>query len=69
MKISLYIPCYNVEGHIERCIKGVLKQTLQPEKILVIDDGSTDRTAEIASNYPVKVIKHGSNRGLAAARN
>ncbi len=67
--VSLYIPCFNVQATIGDCIQGLLKQTYPPDEILVIDDGSSDRTAEIASGYPVKVIRHERNKGLAAARN
>lgn len=69
MKITLYIPCYNVEGDIGRCIEGVMKQSYPIEEIIIVDDGSTDRTVAIASQYPVRIIKHEKNKGLATARN
>ncbi len=68
-KVSVYIPCYNVENYIEKCLDGLMKQTLKPDEILIIDDGSKDRTVEIASGYPVTVVQHESNKGLSAARN
>jgi glycosyltransferase involved in cell wall biosynthesis len=68
-QITLYVPCYNAERYIAGCLEGALGQTLRPAETLVIDDGSRDRTAEIASRYPVKVLHHEKNRGLAAARN
>lgn len=68
-KISLYIPCFNVEKYIARCIEGILNQTYPVDEILVIDDGSRDRTVEIASQYPVRIVKHEVNKGLSAARN
>jgi glycosyltransferase involved in cell wall biosynthesis len=68
-KLSLYVPCYNAERHIAACLEGVLAQRLRPAEILVIDDGSQDGTVEIASRYPVKILRHEQNRGLAAARN
>jgi glycosyltransferase involved in cell wall biosynthesis len=68
-QISLYVPCYNAERHIAPCIEGVLAQTLRPAEILVIDDGSKDATLEVAARYPVTVVRHEQNRGLAAARN
>ena len=68
-KVSLYIPCYNVEKFIARCIEGVLNQTYPIDEILVIDDGSKDRTVEIAAQYPVRIIKHEINKGLSAGRN
>ncbi len=68
-KISLYIPCYNVESYLAAVLDGALKQTLPADEILVIDDGSKDRTCEIAASYPVKIVRHDRNRGLAAGRN
>ena len=68
-KVSLYIPCYNAEKYISECLEGVLKQTYPIDEILIIDDGSTDNTVSIASKYPVRVIHHKKNRGLATARN
>lgn len=68
-KITLYVPGYNADGHIAACLEGALRQTLRPAEILVIDDGSRDRTAEIAARYGVKILRHEQNRGLAAARN
>ena len=68
-KVSLYIPCYNAEKYIGECLDGVIKQIYPIDEILVIDDGSNDKTAKIASSYPVKIIRHNKNRGLAASRN
>ncbi len=68
-KVSLYIPAYNAQRYIARAIEGALRQTHPFDEILVIDDGSTDGTREIALQYPVRVISHDQNRGLPAARN
>ncbi len=69
MKIALYIPCFNSEKDIQACLDAALHQTQPADEILVIDDGSTDMTVVIAGKYPVKIIKHAKNMGLAAARN
>src|SRR5258706_14655857 len=69
MKLSVYIPCYNAASYLERALTGLLNQTRPPDEILIIDDGSTDNTAEVASRFPVKVIRHPKNKGLASARN
>ena len=69
MKISLYIPCFNSEKTIAACLDSVLLQEFPLNSILVVDDGSTDKSAEIAAKYPVKIIRHNKNRGLACARN
>src|SRR5215831_14943417 len=69
-KISVYIPAYNVADYLPRCLEALFAQTLPPDEILVIDDGSRDASAEIASKYPsVALIHHGTNKGLGAARN
>lgn len=68
-RVSLYIPCYNVERFISRCIEAVLAQSYPVDEILIIDDGSADQTVHLAKKYQVKVIRHPQNRGLAAARN
>lgn len=69
-RISVYIPAYNYAEYLPRCIAGLLKQSLRPDEILVIDDGSRDTTREIANSYKeVTLISHPENRGLGAARN
>jgi glycosyltransferase involved in cell wall biosynthesis len=69
-RVSVYIPAYNVAEFLASCIEGLLSQTFPPDEILVIDDGSTDASAEIAARYlVVTLIRHPVNKGLAAARN
>jgi glycosyltransferase involved in cell wall biosynthesis len=69
MKLTVYIPCYNAEKSVGDTLRSLLDQSRQPDEILVIDDGSTDKTVEIVSKYPVRLLRHDRNRGLAAARN
>jgi GT2 family glycosyltransferase len=69
MKLTVYIPCCNAAQFIAGSIRALLNQTRPPDELLIIDDGSSDNTAEIASHFPVRVIRHDKNRGLAAARN
>lgn len=68
-KVSLYIPCFNAEKTIRECLNSVINQTYPIDEILVIDDGCQDKTADIISKYPVRVIRHDKNKGLAASRN
>ena len=69
-KVSVYIPAYNSAEFLSRAIDGLLAQTHPADEILVIDDGSRDATAEIASRYPaVTLVRHQLNRGLGATRN
>lgn len=67
--VTFYIPCYNQEEYLVGCIESILRQSYPVEEILVIDDGSTDNSAAIAARYPVRIIRHERNLGLAAARN
>ena len=67
--ISVYIPAHNSAEFLARVLDGVLAQTHPADEILVIDDGSSDATAEIATRYPsVTLVRHEQNSGLGAAR-
>lgn len=68
IKTSIIIPAYNEEGCIEKVIVDVKKYLNQECEIIVVNDGSTDRTKEILEQIPnVKVINHPENRGYGAA--
>jgi len=66
--ISVIIPAYNAEAILSRCLVALQGQTLPPAEVIVVDDGSTDATAEIAQGFAVRVIRQ-ANAGPAAARN
>lgn len=68
---SVIIPLYNKEAEIERTVRSVLAQTLQPTEIVIVDDGSTDRSAEIVESIQSPLIKliRQTNAGECAARN
>ena len=68
--VSVVIPCYNAERWIARCIESVLDQHNVITEIIVIDDGSTDRSLDIIKSFEGKVTwKTGLNRGGCSARN
>ena len=70
MSISVVIPAYNASRFIAETLESVLAQTLQPDEVLVIDDGSTDDTAAIAESFAPRVrVFRRSNQRQAAARN
>ena len=69
MKISVIIPVYNGEKYLAQCLDNMLCQTYKDLEIIVINDGSTDKSSEIAEKYPVKIIHHEKNSGLSVARN
>ena len=67
--VSVIIPCYNQAHYLREAIESLAAQSYEHFEIIVIDDGSTDNTREVAERYEgVKCISQ-SNRGLAAARN
>lgn len=68
--ISVIIPTFNRAGRIGRAVKSVLSQTLQPDEIIVIDDGSSDETSSVIEQYlpTVKYHRQG-NKGVSSARN
>ena len=69
MKITVIIPAYNGEKYIAQCIENMLCQTHKDLEIIVVNDGSTDRTAEIAARYTAVKLINQKNQGLSVARN
>lgn len=73
MKISIIIPVYNVEKHLEKCINSVLSQTFSDFEIILINDGSTDRSGFICDEFAIKDLRikviHKENGGPASAVN
>lgn len=67
--VSVIIPVYNGEKYLAAAIESVMAQTLPATQLLVIDESSTDRTAEIAQSYPEVEYHLKENQGSGAARN
>ena len=72
-QISVIVPVYNVEPYIRKCIDSLLNQTFRDFELLLVDDGSTDRSGAICDEYVqmdarVRVF-HTPNQGVSAARN
>jgi glycosyltransferase involved in cell wall biosynthesis len=64
------VPAYNAELYLERALRSVLDQSVAPDEIVVVDDGSTDSTPQILRSYAGKVrVLRQDNAGPAAARN
>ncbi len=70
MKLSILIPVFNEEGTVHRLLTRVLASPIEKE-VLVVDDGSTDRTAEILEDFgrksEIRIFRHRENRGKGAA--
>lgn len=71
--ISVIVPVYNDEKYINQCVDSILNQTYPKLEIILIDDGSTDKTAEICEQYRQKFnqirVLHKINEGVGASRN
>ncbi|WP_243361528.1 glycosyltransferase family 2 protein [Fundidesulfovibrio terrae] len=71
-RVTVIMPAYNAGQTIADSIASILEQSLQDLELLVIDDGSKDRTADIARSFGdarVRVLSNGGNRGIAFSRN
>jgi len=72
-KLSIIVPVYNVEDYVGECIDSILRQTFRDYELILVDDGSTDRSGEICDGYVAKderiVLVHKENGGVSSARN
>jgi glycosyltransferase involved in cell wall biosynthesis len=68
--VSAIVPVFNGARYLEECLRSAVDQNLPPSEVIVVDDGSTDRSAEIAESFgpPVRCIRQ-ANTGVAGARN
>lgn len=69
--ISVIVPIYNVESYLQKCLDSLVNQTYNDVEFILVDDGSTDKSKEIADSYNGFRFRiyHTKNRGLSAARN
>lgn len=71
--ISIIVPVYNADRCLSRCIKSILSQNLKNFELLLIDDGSTDKSGKICDEYAAKdkrvKVFHKENGGVSSARN
>ena len=71
-KVSIIVPVYKAEAYLHRCVDSILAQTFTDFELLLIDDGSPDRSGEICDEYAqkdsrIRVI-HKENGGVSSAR-
>lgn len=72
-KVSIIVPVYKAEKYLNRCIDSIIAQTFTDWELLLIDDGSPDRSGDICDEYAKKDIRirvfHKKNGGVSSARN
>ena len=72
-KVSVIVPVYKAEKYLRKCVDSILAQTFKDFEVLLVDDGSPDKSGEICDEYAAKYdcirVKHISNGGAAVARN
>ncbi len=72
-KVSVIVPVYNVENYLKRCVESLTRQSLADIEILLIDDGSTDRSGELCDELAKTDVRisvyHKENEGQGIARN
>jgi glycosyltransferase involved in cell wall biosynthesis len=68
MKYSAYVPCYNAAATVRRAVESVLAQTIRPDEVLLVDDGSTDRSLDAVRGLDVRIIEQSRNLGRGEAR-
>lgn len=71
--VSIIVPVYNVEKYVERCLQTLMQQTYENIEIIIVDDGSPDRSGAICDEYALKDprihVIHQMNQGISGARN
>lgn len=72
--ISVIIPVHNGEQYLDQCLSSVARQTLKNIEVVIVDDASSDATAEVLRRHVegderLRAISHARNRGVSAARN
>lgn len=71
--ISIVVPVYNVEAYIDNCVSSIMSQTYRNIEIILVDDGSTDKSGKMCENFKLKDgrirVVHKKNGGLSDARN
>jgi glycosyltransferase involved in cell wall biosynthesis len=72
MRISVIIPAYNAASTLAECLESVVRQSVRPFEVILVDDGSTDNTRRVAAKFEAKLtlrIVSQANSGLGKARN
>ena len=72
-EISIIVPVYNVEKYLSQCIESIINQNYKNIEIILVNDGSTDKSGDICDSYSLKdnriKVIHKKNEGVSIARN
>ncbi len=69
LTLSIVIPAYNEEGHIQACLEAIARQSVMPDEVIVVDNNSSDKTATLARQFKFVRILREENQGIIFARN
>lgn len=69
LTLSLIIPAYNEQDHIAACLDLISQQTVMPDEVILVNNNSTDKTANVAANYKYVTVLNEKVKGITAARN
>ena len=73
MKVSIIVPVYNCEKYLKKCIESIINQTYKDLELILIDDGSKDKSYDISLEYKKKykniIVLKQNNKGSGSARN
>jgi glycosyltransferase involved in cell wall biosynthesis len=67
--LSIVIPVYNEEDHIDACLDTIANQTVLPDEVIVVDNNCTDNTIRLAKRYSFVKVVHETKQGITHARN
>lgn len=70
--VSIIMPLFNSEAYLSEALESIRRQSYDDWELIVVDDGSTDRSFTIAESFPddrIRLFQHHANRGVGAARN
>lgn len=68
LSLSIVIPAYNEQNHLQSCLDAIAMQTTKPDEVIVVNNNSTDKTSEIAQQYPFVKLVNETKQGVVFAR-